>query len=78
MRYGVGDVVEVTFKRRGKTFIVFGEILRMNCCRFSIMIYEATGSLAEWSEVNVPFKDVLNVVDNTDPTDFGEIGLGIH
>jgi len=80
MDFKIGDVVEVKFINRQGEAIIFGEILNVNRFKIRMIIWEAPGSLSEWTEINIHKHDIISIDLKTegDSVDYSELGIATH
>lgn len=78
MKYQIGDVIEVKFILRNDEAIVFGEVLNVNEFKVRMLIWDAPGSLNDWTEINIHKHDIIDVTQRSENVDYSELGLATH
>ena len=74
-----GDIIELEFIKRGKTFIVFGEILNLKNERLTLDIWETPSTeLAKWDQIVINENEIVRVDYQSEAIDYGDMGLGVH
>ena len=74
-----GDVVEIEFIKRGKTFIVFGEITNLKNDRLTLDIWETPSTeLSRWDQIVINENEIVRVDYQSEAIDYGDMGLGVH
>ena len=74
-----GDIIELEFIRRGKTFIVFGEITNLKNDRLTLDIWETPSTeLSKWDQIVINENEIVRVDYQSEAIDYGDMGLGVH
>jgi hypothetical protein len=74
-----GDIIELEFIKRGKTFIVFGEITNLKNDRLTLDIWETPSTeLSKWDQIVINENEIVRVDYQSEAIDYGDMGLGVH